>query len=615
MNIDERSNDVNLPEFGARPLSSGGVRFSLWAPEAAQVELLVGSAGSPEAVHTVAADTDGWHNLTLPDLGAGALYRWRINGELPVPDPASRFNPEGPHGASEVIDPDAFAWDDGGWQGRPWSEAVLYEMHIGTFTPEGTYRAAETRLKELADTGITAVELMPLSDFPGRFGWGYDGVLPFAPHAAYGRPDDLKHFIQSAHKLGLMVFMDVVYNHFGPDGNYLGVYASQFFSPTHTNPWGNSLNFDNEGSAQVRAFFIRNALHWLDEYRCDGLRLDAVHAIVDDSTFDILDELAHTVKQAISDREVHLVLENENNDHQRLPGSGGYDAQWNDDFHHVMHAALTGDGKGYYQDYAKEPIALLARSLAQGFLWEGSKRTSDGARTDLREAPPQPLGAMVNFLNNHDQSGNRAFGERMHAIAPLESMHLATAIMLLSPAVPMLFQGEEYGATSPFLYFADWDGDLKDAVTDGRLRDFGHFAERADGGTGEPPPPCEESTFAASKLDWTEAEQPQGKEWRSFVTGALKARREWFQPRAADLISGAHSFHMLDDRTFVLRWRYAQGEVIELAAHFSALDRQPVADLQPWSELHGVQEIFGVGSLNDTHWGEWSARWRFGREA
>ena len=615
MNGEVKVDRPDLPDFGAQVLPEGGVRFNLWAPAARQVELVTAPGGASEKLHQAEPIADGWYSITLRDAGAGTLYQWTVNNELVVPDPASRFNPDGPHGPSEVIDPAAFGWNDGNWTGRPWSEVVLYEMHVGTFTDEGTYAAAEGRLQQLVDTGITAVELMPLSDFPGRFGWGYDGVLPYAPHGAYGRPEDLKRFIQTAHRLGLMVFLDVVYNHFGPDGNYLSVYAPQFFSTTHTNPWGVSLNFDNEGSAPVRAFFVCNAIHWLQEYRCDGLRLDAVHAIVDDSELDVLDELAITVKQEITGRHVHLVLENENNEYSRLPKQGRYDAQWNDDFHHVMHTALTGDSNGYYNDYGDQPIELLARSLTHGFLWEGSKRTPEGARLDLRAAPAQPLGAMVNFLNNHDQSGNRAFGERMHAMAPVESMHLATAIMLLSPATPMLFAGEEFGASTPFLYFADWQGELCEAVTEGRLRDFGHFAERADGFTGEPPPPCDPSTFAASKLDWAQAAQPDGIEWRSFVTSALRARSQWLTPRADQLLTGAHTFHMLDDRTFALRWRYAEGEVIELLAHLSSDDRPPQADLEPWGALKGQQEFFAVGNLTADCWGAWSARWTLGRES
>ena len=606
------SHSWDMP-FGTRFNSDGGVTFRLWAPEAEQVELIE-VIDQSHRVHPAAKLAKGWYETSLPHASAGTRYQWRINGDVTVPDPASRFNPGGPHAPSQVIDPARFAWDTG-WHGRPWSEVVLYELHIGTFTPEGTYAAAEAKLDELRDTGITALELMPLSDFPGRFGWGYDGVLPYAPHAAYGSPDDLKHFIQAAHHKGLMVFLDVVYNHFGPDGNYLGLYAPQFFSKVHTNPWGNSLNFDREGSDIVRAFFVQNAIYWLQEYRFDGLRLDAIHAIVDDSALDVIDELALKVHQTIRDREVHLVLENENNGYQRLPGDGRYDAQWNDDYHHVMYVALSGDTAGYYQDFGNRPVALLARSLTHGFLWEGARRSPEGARLALQEAPAQPLGAMVNFLNNHDQSGNRAFGERFAELVPAEALPLATALTLLSPATPMLFAGEEFAARTPFLYFADWEGDLKAAVCEGRLRDFGHFAQRADGSTDQPPAPCDAATFTASKLDWQAAAADDACAWRGFVRDALAVRRDWFAPRLNRLINGAHVAHMVDERSFVLRWRYESGETIELQARLAdAASAAPAAAAMPWKPLADAKTIFATGSMDDTTWGAWSARWSFGRE-
>ena len=601
--------------FGATLLPQGGVRFRLWAPALAQADLLVHGTSVSEApqVHVATAVPDGWFECTVPDAVAGTLYQWRIKGGLVVPDPASRFNPMGVHGPSCVIDPHRFAWD-AGWKGRPWSEAVVYEMHVGTFTPEGTYAGAEAKLQELARTGITALELMPLSDFPGEFGWGYDGVLPFAPHAPYGDPEALKHFVQAAHRAGLMVFLDVVYNHFGPDGNYLGAYAPQFFSEVHKNPWGNSLNFDRDGSATVRDFFVQNALYWLQEYRFDGLRLDAIHAIVDDSALDVIDELAQSVRDGIPDRHVHLVLENEDNGHHRLPHAGRYDAQWNDDFHHVMHVVLTGEDAGYYQDYGDRPVAMLARSLANGFLWEGAERSSAGARHALAEAPAQPLGAMVNFLNNHDQSGNRAFGERMIEMVPPASVPVATALALLTPATPMLFAGEEFGARTPFLYFADWKGELRDAVTEGRLRDFGHFAQRASGETGEPPAPCERSTFEASRLDWAFAASEDGQAVRDFVTRILTARRTWFAPRLARLMTGAHETHMLGDRTFMLRWRYQGGEAIELQANLQGMP-WAVDQTCPWAPLAAAEAVFAVNAIEPAVWAPWSARWAWGRES
>jgi maltooligosyltrehalose trehalohydrolase len=329
--------------FGARPLPGGGATFRLWAPAAQRAELALEGAATPE-LHPAEADAAGWWECHVPHAGAGSLYRWRIDGKLLVPDPASRQNPEGPHGPSAVVDPLQFDWDNN-WSGRPWQETVLYELHVGTFTPEGTFNAAAERLQSLADIGITAIELMPVASFSGRFGWGYDGVLPYAPHPAYGTPDELKHFIQQAHRLGLMVFLDVVYNHFGPDGNYLSAYAPAFFSRTKNSPWGAAINFDGPDSRPVREFFIENAVYWIQEYRFDGLRLDAVHAIRDDSAMHVLQELSQRVRETAHGRQVHLVLENEDNGYGHLAASplpGRYDAQWNDDFHHALHVALTG---------------------------------------------------------------------------------------------------------------------------------------------------------------------------------------------------------------------------------------------------------------------------------
>src|SRR6478752_8865932 len=336
--------------FGAR-LHADGATFRLWAPAARSAELSFAPSASGRAIlHPAEADADGWWECEVAEAVAGSAYQWRIDGKLLVPDPASRQNPDGPHQPSAVVDPCQFDWD-GSWKGRPWHETVLYELHVGTFTEEGTFRATEARLKELANLGVTAIELMPVADVPGRFGWGYDGVLPFAPHHAYGSPDDLKRLVQAAHRLGLMVFLDVVYNHFGPDANYLGAYAPDFFSKTHSSPWGAAIRFD-------------------------GLRLDAVHAISDRTQPHILEELSSRVRAAITGRHVHLVLENENNEYAHLtpaPVAGRFDAQWNDDFHHALHVAMTGETQGYYHDYGgttpgETPLDLLGRCLTHGML-------------------------------------------------------------------------------------------------------------------------------------------------------------------------------------------------------------------------------------------------------
>jgi maltooligosyltrehalose trehalohydrolase len=376
------------------------------------------------------------------------------------------------HGASEVIDPGAFAWEDGDWNGRPWAEAVLYELHVGTFSPEGTFAGAQRRLDYLAELGVTAIELMPVGDFPGRCNWGYDGVLPFAPDASYGRPEDLKRLIQAAHRRGLMVLLDVVYNHVGPEGNYLHVYARDaFFTERHHTPWGAAVNFDGPGSELVRRFFVDNALYWLEEYHLDGLRLDAVHAILDDSPLHVLEEIAQAVREGPGrERALHLVLENDANQSRFLTRTAAgsprwYDAQGNDDIHHALHAILTGERHGYYGDNADVPHRHLGRCLAEGFAHQGEASAYRGGEARGERSAHLPPGAFVGFLQNHDQVGNRAFGERLPVLAPPDALTLATAILLLAPSPPLLFMGEEHAAAVPFLYFCDFGPDLAAAVT------------------------------------------------------------------------------------------------------------------------------------------------------
>jgi 1,4-alpha-glucan branching enzyme/maltooligosyltrehalose trehalohydrolase len=596
--------------FGARLREgAGGVVFRLWAPAARQAEVAIGTGGPAPELHPARADAQGWWECVVPHAAAGTLYRWRIDGQLLVPDAASRRNPEGPHGPSVVDDPRQFAWDSG-WTGRPWHDTVLYELHVGTFTAEGTFAAAAARLRELADIGITAVELMPVADFAGRFGWGYDGVLPYAPHHAYGTPDDLKRFVQQAHRLGLMVFLDVVYNHFGPDGNYLHAYAPAFFSKTHASPWGAAINFDGPDSAAVREFFIHNALYWVQEYRFDGLRLDAVHAIIDDSPVHVLQELSERVRTATAGRHVHLVLENEDNGYRHLaptPRPGFYDGQWNDDFHHVVHVALTGETQRYYHDYGASTMDLLERCLTHGMIFEGSKRKEGGARQVVQAAPPQPLSALVNFAHNHDQVGNRARGERLSELVPAEARLLPTLLALLTPAIPMLFFGEEWGAREPFLYFADWEGELREAVRTGRKREFGH------GDAHDLPDPCSEDTFAASRPDPAFA-GGEGSDWLAQVKAALAARRRWITPRQGQLLTGRHSAQRIGERGLAVQWRYEDGTMLCLELNLGA---QPL-HVEP-QHLGPVeaQTVFSHRVGKDTPRGTWppySARWSFGQE-
>ncbi|MDQ2804225.1 MAG: malto-oligosyltrehalose trehalohydrolase, partial [Pseudomonadota bacterium] len=484
--------------FGATLLPEGRARFRLWAPGQKQIAVAI------EGGDTVAMkrDPEGWFEAEAA-CDAGARYRYRLGDGTEVPDPASRFQPEDVHGPSQVTDPNAYAWRNPGWSGRPWQEAVIYELHVGAL---GGFQGVAAELPRLAALGVTAVELMPISDFPGRHNWGYDGVLPFAPDAAYGTPEELKALIDAAHGLGLMVFLDVVYNHFGPDGNYIGLYAPQMFRNDIQTPWGGAIDFRRP---EVRRFFIENALYWLTEYRFDGLRLDAVHEI---SESDWLDEMADEVRRTIEPaRQVHLVLENERNEASHLMRD--IDAQWNDDGHHMFHVLLTGERAGYYLDYADAGAPGLARVLAEGFFFQGQQSQHRGhARgtpsTDL------PATAFVLFLQNHDQIGNRAFGERLTVLTDPPALEAAIAAQMLCPEIPMLFMGEEDASRTPFLFFTVHGPELAKLVREGRRKEFAHFAEFSDPARREQiPDPNAVSTFEASKLRWEEREQSPHREF------------------------------------------------------------------------------------------------------
>jgi maltooligosyltrehalose trehalohydrolase len=488
-------------------LHEGGVRFRLWAPNQTHIGLAIDDREPVSMAH----QPEGWFELVTVGAHPGSRYRYVLQDGMQVPDPAARFQPEDVHGPSEVIDPTAYDWKDADWRGRPWNETVVYELHIGTFTPEGTFRAAIGKLDHLADLGITAIEIMPIADFPGRRNWGYDGVLLYAPDSAYGRPEDLKALIDAAHARGIMVLLDVVYNHFGPDGNYLPVYAPLFFTERHKTPWGPAVNYDGKHSRPVRDFAIHNALYWLEEYHFDGLRFDAVHAIIDDSKPHLLVELADTVRQSITDRPIHLILENEENGARRLereaPGKPRqYTAQWNDDVHHVLHVAATGESAGYYGQYCGR-TDLLGRALTEGFAFQGERMEySDKPRGE--PSGHLPPAAFVAFAQNHDQVGNRAFGERLAAIAPPAAVRAVCAVTLLLPQTPMIFMGEEMGATTPFPFFADFEGELADKVREGRREEFAKFPEFQDPEKRDHiPDPLADSTFDSAKLPWDRMDQ------------------------------------------------------------------------------------------------------------
>jgi maltooligosyltrehalose trehalohydrolase len=585
-------------QFGAT-CRDGTVEFRLWAPLAAQVRLAVQDS-DPVAMHR---DDDGWHTARLPG-GAGLRYSFLLPDGLQVPDPASRFQPDDVFGASEVIDPGAYAWTDDSWRGRPWEEAVIYELHVGTFTPGGTFKDAIGKLPHLADLGVTAVQIMPVADFPGRRNWGYDGVLLFAPDSAYGRPEDMKAFIDAAHGLGLMVFLDVVYNHLGPEGNFLPLYAP-LFNERHQTPWGAAINFDGEGSYWIRQIVIQNALYWVQEYHLDGLRLDAVHGILDDSTPQILTELADRVRQSVPGRQVHLILENEENEASRLDPrgvtQGAYTAQWNDDVHHVLHTALTGESQGYYADYA-ERTDLLGRSLAEGFAFQGEPMPYRGSPRGEPSAGLPPT-AFVAFLQNHDQIGNRATGDRIAALAPPEAIRAAVGVYLLSPQIPMLFMGEEWGTARSFPFFVGFEGELADKVREGRQREFERFPEFKDPDRRSAiPDPAAEATFRSAKLDWDELARDPHREWLSFYRRLLHLRQAEIVPRLRG-IDAAGSYTVIAAGAVVVTWSLADG--VELILHAN-LSPQTTDGFPP---LPG-RVVCAVGPVEENGaMGPWAVRW------
>ena len=599
--------------FGAEIDAQGQTHFRLWAPTAARVDL-EWSLGdrAPQSVRMPC--DDGWYREVRADAPPGTRYRYHIDGELFVPDPASRFNPEDVHGRSEVIDPCAYAWRDGAWRGRPWQQAVIYELHVGAFTRAGTYAAIEPRLAELARLGVTALELMPVADFPGRRGWGYDGVLPFAPESAYGRPEALKHLVDCAHAAGLMVILDVVYNHFGPEGAYLHRYARPFFTDRHRTPWGDAINFDGPGSATVREFFIQNALYWLEEFHLDGLRIDAVHAIMDDSPRHFVAELAERVRAATGpERHVHLVLENHANEARRLQRDPHgrprqATAQWNDDLHHVLHTLLTGERDGYYVDYAADPVRLLGRCLAEGFAFQGDAYAFEGGRPRGEPSGDLPADAFVAFLQNHDQVGNRAFGERIATLARPEALRAAFAILLLAPSPPMLFMGDEYAATQPFLFFCDFGTDLAAAVTAGRRREFGRFAKFSDpAAQARIPDPNAASSFTASRLRWSDRKRTPHREWLALVRRLLRIRQREIVPLLARLQAGAARYEVIDGRGLNVSWPTRDGRELQLLANPG---QQPLALGSRSGRARTLYCSADRGTATAGALAPWEVRWR-----
>jgi malto-oligosyltrehalose trehalohydrolase len=535
---------------GAAPIDAKRTRFRLWAPGQQAVSVAI------DGGQTVAMKSrdGGWFEAEL-ECPAGSRYNYVLGNGQNVPDPAARAQECGVHGASVVVDPNAYTWRHPDWRGRPWEEAVLYELHPGLC---GGFAGVADRLPALKALGVTAVELMPINDFPGARNWGYDGVLPYAPAAAYGTPNELKALIDTAHGLELSMLLDVVYNHFGPDGNYLGAYAPQMFRSDIKTPWGSAIDFRRP---EVRRFFTENALYWLMEYRFDGLRFDAVHAI---SEADWLDEMAAEVRARVEPgRHVHLVLEHEGNVAGHL--TAGFDAQWNDDFHHVMHVLLTGEHEGYYSDYAVDPAQKLARSLAEGFIYQGQASQYRGGKKRGTPSAHLPPTAFVNFLQNHDQIGNRALGERLTALADPVALEAAIALLLLSPQIPMLFMGEEEASATPFFYFTDHHDALADAVREGRRAEFASFAAFADPARRETiPDPNAAQTFEASRPSGDGAHAVTR---HSFYRELLARRHAEIVPR----LKGTRSLGAvaIGSHAVAARWQLGDGATLSLAINLA----------------------------------------------
>jgi len=543
--------------IGAELIGPNQTHFRIWAPRAQDVDLVLEESAKKDAkrtFHSLEREDDGYFS-GVANVGAEALYRFRVNkAEHFHPDPASRFQPHGPHGSSCIVDPTQFKWTDSKWRGVKMDGHVIYEMHVGTFTKEGTWQAAAEQLAELARIGITVVEMMPIADFPGNFGWGYDGVDLFAPFHLYGTPDDLRQFVDCAHSLGLAVILDVVYNHFGPDGNYIRIFSDHYFTERYENDWGESINFDGPYSGPVREFFITNGRYWIDEFHFDGFRFDATHEVKDSSDEYIIGAIGRAARETAKSREIILIAENERQEAKlivpREKGGDDLDAVWNDDFHHAAVVALTGKREAYYSDYLGSPQEFISAAkygyLFQGqpYFWQEAPRgsTAFGAKPE----------SFVAFIENHDQVSNTAAGERLRFQSSPGRYRAMTALLLLGPWTPLLFQGEEFGASTPFIFFTDvGDGPMREAIRKGRFAFLAQFPSFATAEVQERlPVPSDPTVFVSCKLDFSERQK--NKELYDLHVDLLRLRREdsRFREQKPNGVDGA----VLGPAGFVLRY-------------------------------------------------------------
>jgi len=556
--------------WGAERVSSDEVRFRLWATGQQRVTLRLSGKDIE-----MTRQPDGWFETQLSGVAPGAEYDFVLADGTAVPDPASRGQKGEVNGPSLVIDPEAYVWQNTDWQGRPWQESVVYELHIGTFTPQGTFQAAIEKLPWLAENGITMIEVLPVSQFGGNRGWGYDGVLLYAPHSAYGTPDDFKAFVDAAHGHGLSVVLDIVLNHFGPEGNYLPLLSPDFFHKERQTPWGAGIAYDVDA---VRRYITEAPLYWLQEFNLDGLRFDAIDQIEDPADKHVLIEIAERIRAEITDRPIHLTTEDCRNVtflHPRDEKGQAtlFTGEWNDDFHNAVHVLATGENHAYYQDFADRPEQRVARALAEGFVYQGevSQQSGEPRGVDSRGQPPV---AFVDFIQNHDQVGNRAQGERLVSLAGVERTQLLLATLLLSPHIPLLFMGEEYGETQPFLFFTDFHGDLAKAVREGRAREFeGHAGHEGE----SVPDPNDPQTFERSKLNWDKPQTPEGQQWLALTRRLLKLRQQHIVPLLHT--AGGHCGRVVNTAPgfLAVRWDFPQG-TLSLALNVGD-QPQPIADL------------------------------------